>query len=122
MKIAVASDDGKDVAGHFGRARGFVIVEVEDKEIMRIDYLPNTFTGHARGMHEEEHHHHHGHPEILEALKDVEVVISRGMGRRLFEDLKQAGKKVFVTDVAEVKEAVELFLEGKLQNLEELLH
>jgi len=33
MKIAIASDDGKTISSHFGRTKGFVIFEVEDKEI-----------------------------------------------------------------------------------------
>lgn len=57
MKIAVASDDGKIISSHFGRTRGFVIFDVEGKEIKSREYLPNTFTGHARGMHERDMYH-----------------------------------------------------------------
>lgn len=121
MKIAIASDDGKTLAMHFGRARGFVIVELEGKDIKSMTYIPNTITGHARGKHIE-HGHHGSHADIIENLKDVEVVISGGMGRRLFEDLMNAGKKVYVTDVDDVIEAVELFVKGKLLNLDELIH
>ncbi|MGB9824176.1 MAG: NifB/NifX family molybdenum-iron cluster-binding protein [Candidatus Hydrothermia bacterium] len=123
MKIAIASDDGKTLSMHFGRALGFVIVEVEGNEVKSVKYIPNTITPHSRGEHKEhgEHHGHH-HDYILENLKDVEVVIAGGMGRRLFEDLKAAGKKVFVTDEEDVMEAVDLFLKGELKNLDELLH
>jgi len=33
VKIAITSDDGKQVAAHFGRTKGFVICELEDKKI-----------------------------------------------------------------------------------------
>ncbi len=122
MKIAVASDDGKIVSSHFGRTRGFVIFEVEGKEIKSREYLPNTFTGHARGMHERGMHHQYDtHSAIIEALKDIKVVISHGMGRRLYEDLKNAGIDVYVTDETVVDEAINLFLNGKLTHIEDLL-
>lgn len=118
MKIALASDDGKNISRHFGRTAGFVIVELEKgKEIGR-EYRKNTFTGHARGMHAgprngDGHSHAHGgghsHAGILGALGDCEAVISMGMGRRLYDDLASAGKKVFVTTEPSVDKAVELY-------------
>jgi len=38
MKIAIASDDGKTISSHFGRTRGFVIFEIEGKEIKKKEY------------------------------------------------------------------------------------
>ncbi|URA09975.1 NifB/NifX family molybdenum-iron cluster-binding protein [Thermospira aquatica] len=128
MKVAIASDDGKKVASHFGRAKGFVVCEIEEKEVKQRDYIPNTFTGHARGLHQGDHGHSHGaahgrsHAGILEALKDVKVVISHGMGRNLYEDLTQAGKDVYVTDKVNIDEVLVLFVEGKLSHIESLLH
>ncbi len=123
MKIAVASDDGKTISSHFGRARGFVILEIENGEIKSRSYIPNTFTGHARGMHEREpHHRHDSHAAIIENLRDCKVVISHGMGRRLYEDLTSAGIEVYVTDETDVDKAIELYLKGELKNISELLH
>lgn len=123
MKIAIASDDGKTLSLHFGRAKGFLIVEVEGTDVKSVNYIPNTITPHGRGEHHNEGEGHYArHGIIIENLKDVDVVISGGMGRRLFDDLAEAGKKVFVTDETDVMKAVELLLEGKLTNLEDLLH
>lgn len=121
MKIAVASFDGKFVSSHFGRTKGFVIFEVEQNEIKKREYLPNTFTGHARGIHNSGSNQYNNHSAIIEALRDVKVVISSGMGRRLYDDLKNAKITVFVTDETNVDEAVKLFLDGKLTNIEDLL-
>lgn len=122
MKIAVASDDGKIISSHFGRTKGFVIFDVEGNEIKSREYLPNTFTGHARGMHESGlHHQFDTHSKIIEALKDVKVVISHGMGRRLYDDLKNANIDVYVTQEIDLEKAINLFLEGKLTNIEDLL-
>ena len=35
MKLAIASDDGKIISSHFGRTRGFVIFEIEGKEMKK---------------------------------------------------------------------------------------
>ncbi len=121
MKIAVASDDSKIISSHFGRTKGFVIFEVDGKEIKNKEYLPNTFTGHARGIHNKGSNYYDSHSTIIEALKDVKVVISHGMGRRLYDDLKNADIEIYVTDETDVEEAVKLFLDGKLKNIEDLL-
>jgi len=95
MKIAVASDDQEKIAQHFGRTRGFLIFSVDEDKVTKRTYIENNFTGHVRGQHHEHghnqghgHQHRHSHSSILEALQDCEVVISRGMGRRLLDDFE----------------------------------
>lgn len=113
MKIAVASDDRKIISSHFGRTRGFVIFEVEGKEIKGQEYRPNTFTGHVRGL-EGAGHKIDRHTPILNGLKDCKAVITHGMGRRIYNDLKEIGIEVFVTDETDVNKAIDLYLSGEL--------
>lgn len=115
MKIAIASDDKMTVSQHFGKTRGFVIAEIDNKNVTALDYRTNTFTGHARGL-EHAGHHIDRHSPILEALQDCEAVISQGMGRRIYDDLMNAGIKVFVTGEADVGKAIALYIEGKLED------
>ncbi len=122
MKIAVASDDGKIISAHFGRTKGFLIFDIENGEIKSREYIPNTFTGHARGLYEKGlHHQYDTHAVIIENLKDCKAVISHGMGRRLYDDLTSAGIEVYVTDETDVDKAIELYLKGELTNVSELL-
>jgi predicted Fe-Mo cluster-binding NifX family protein len=121
MKILMPSDDGKLISSHFGRTRGFLIFEIQDNKILKKDYILNTITGHGRGMHESGSHNYSSHAGIIEALEDVQIVISHGMGRRLYEDLKNAGKEVYVTDTINPEEAIDLYLNGKLISIEDLL-
>lgn len=115
MKIAIASDNQRDISAHFGRTLGFVIYTVENKKIVTREYRPNNFTGHA--THSEGHHNmHHTHNSIIEALRDCEVVISNGMGRRLYEDLISANIRPVITTETNVENALTLYLEGKLQD------
>ncbi|PMQ01261.1 MAG: iron-molybdenum cofactor biosynthesis protein [Dictyoglomus sp. NZ13-RE01] len=120
MKIAIASDDGRTISSHFGRTRGFVIFEIEDGKVLGEEYRPNTFTGHARGLHHSGHGHYDTHGDIINALRDCNVVISHGMGRRLYDDLRSAGIQVIVTEETDVKRALELYLSGNLKDFPEL--
>lgn len=121
MKILMPSDDEKTISHHFGRTRAFLIFDVEDRKIQKRDYIPNIITGHGRGMHNSGSHNYSSHAGIIEAIKDVQVVISCGMGKRLYDDLKHAGKEVYVTDTTDPEEAIKLYLDGKLENFEDLL-
>lgn len=121
MKILMPSDDEKTISHHFGRIRGFLIFDVEDRKIQKKDYIPNTITGYGRGMHDSRSHNYSSHAGITKAIKDVQVVISCGMGKRLYDDLKYAGKEVYVTDTTDPEEAIKLYLDGKLENFEDLL-
>ena len=130
MKIAVATEQGKTISDHFGRSPLFAIFEVENGNIISRSMRRNTFTGHFRGHHEGHQHreHYHGagdphdHDSAAEGLSDCNVVISHGMGRRAWEDLRARGIEMIVTDEREVKKAVEMYLAGILRDNVEKLH
>ena len=113
MNIAIASDDGVNIASHLGKTKGFVIFKVQDESISEQWYRANTFTGHARGLSGQDHGIDR-HGPILEALKDCKVVISHGMGRRIYDDLQQAGIEVFITHEMNARDAVELYINNEL--------
>lgn len=115
MRIAIASDDGKRIAGHFGRTRGFVIYEVENGVVQNRLYRENDFTGHARGM-EGADHSADRHSPILRALSGCTAVISRGMGQRIYMDLKNAGIEAFIVDENDADQALNLYLKSELQD------
>jgi predicted Fe-Mo cluster-binding NifX family protein len=122
MKIAIPSDEGIYLCQHFGRTLGFTIFEVANGQIINQEYRPNNYTGHALGQHQEHQHHgaehddhaQHSHNRILNALNDCEIVIAGGMGRRLIDDLTDAGKKIFITSQTKTRKAAEMFLADEL--------
>lgn len=113
MRVAVASDDGKTIASHFGRTRGFLIYDIEGGEIRNREYIENTFTGHARGL-SDAGHGVDRHGPILEALKGCEAVISHGMGRRIYDDLRNAGISAYVVNETDADVALSLYLRNAL--------
>jgi predicted Fe-Mo cluster-binding NifX family protein len=130
MKIAVATEDGKLISDHFGRSPYFAIFEIEEGKATNRSMRQNTFTGHFRGKHDngphEEHRHGRGDPQshrsVAEGLGDCKVVISHGMGRRAWEDLRARGIEMIVTDETEVETAVQKYLSGELEDRVEKLH
>ncbi len=133
MKIAIPSNDGVTISAHFGRSKGFIIAEINDNQVISKNYLYNDFTHHSHAHHNHndinahhhshEHHnhndsdaHHHSHDGVFEALKDCEAVISRGMGRLLYDELVSNNKTIFITNINDVDESLMEFIKGNLDN------
>jgi predicted Fe-Mo cluster-binding NifX family protein len=134
MKIASVSEDGVTISQHFGRAPFYVVVTVEDGKIVsrekRDKMGHNEFSGET---HEEAHGEDprgHGfdpaaqnrHARMTAAIADCEVLLARGMGAGAYESMKQANIRPVVTDVTNIDEAVQAYIEGRLVDHTERLH
>lgn len=132
MKIAAISDDEVTISQHFGRAPYYVVVTVEEGRVVAKETRPKaghqTFAAHpppkvAPG---EQHGYDEGsqtrHASMAEAISDCQVVLAGGMGWGAYEAMQGYGIQAIVTDVGEIDEAVELYLDGRLPNLMERLH
>ena len=132
MKIAAISDDGLDISQHFGRAPYYVVVTVEEGNIVaketRSKAGHHTFAAHeppklAPG---ERHGYEAGsqtrHEKMAEAISDCQVLLSGGMGWGAYEAMQGFGIEPIVTDVRDIDEAVTLYLAGRLPNLMERVH
>ncbi len=119
MKIAVASDDGMNVALHTGRCQGFVIYEVVGSAAKRLEHRVNGYTAHAQGQCEGEHSHehgesHHSHGPLVNALADCAALVTRGLGPRLVSDLAARGIEVYMCPGEVADEAAQLCAQGQL--------
>jgi predicted Fe-Mo cluster-binding NifX family protein len=112
MKIAVPTDDGKRIAEHFGRARSFVIFEVNNGEVVSKEIIESN-APHARGEHGQ------GRGWFMDALRGCEVVIAAGMGRRAIVHFQEAGIKPVFTEVADAEQAVKAYVSGTLAECEQ---
>jgi predicted Fe-Mo cluster-binding NifX family protein len=115
MKIAVASDDQKTISEHFGRASGFMVFEIENNTISKQEYRENI--GKSTGE-----CHSCDHDMMIKNIKDCDVVISYGMGQRIYADLLKNNITAIVTDERTVSDAVNQFLKNKLNNRLDRLH
>ncbi len=132
MKIAVISDNGTNVSQHFGRAPYYVVVTAEDGEVVEKETRDKP--GHHSFAHQHQentaHEERHGfdagaqsrHASMAETIADCKVLIAGGMGWGAYENLTSRGIETIVTDIKTIDEAVKLYLEGKLLNLQQRLH
>ena len=132
MKIAAISEDGVTISQHFGRAPLYVVLTVENGQIL--DREERSKAGHqvfAAQGHEatapgERHGYDAGaqsrHQTMADAISDCQVLLVGGMGWGAYESLKGRGIEPIVTDVQSVYEAAMLYMKGKLPNLMERLH
>ncbi|MFN3762649.1 MAG: NifB/NifX family molybdenum-iron cluster-binding protein [Anaerolineae bacterium] len=133
MKIAAVSDDGVTISQHFGRAPFYVVVTVEEGRVTGREVREKMGHAHFAG----EHHHGHGpdprghgfdpaaqsrHGRMIAAIADCDVLLARGMGAGACESIRQAGIRPVLTDVARIDDAVQAYLEGRLEDHPERLH
>jgi len=132
MKIAAISDDGVAISQHFGRALLYVVITVEEGKVTSKETRDkaghHTFAAHpppdlAPG---ERHGYEAGsqvrHANMAEAISDCQIVLAGGMGWGAYESLKSYNIEPIATDVKNIDEAVQLYLDGKLENQMERLH
>jgi predicted Fe-Mo cluster-binding NifX family protein len=107
MKIAV-STSGKDLNANFdqrfGRAAGFVVIETDTMEYSHINNECNLNAAQGAGIQTAQN--------IINAA--VNAIITGHCGPNAFSVLSKANIKVYQAGVQTVKEAVDLFKQGKL--------
>ena len=127
MKIAFASEDGRNISPHFGRAEFFVILDLENgvESSRRLIGKESTRCNcdHKHDEHEHKHEHKNGgHKAIFEPLVGCEVVIGGGMGSGALNRLKAMDIEVLLTDHKEIETALKDFIDGKLVHIEKRAH
>ncbi|HID99786.1 MAG TPA: dinitrogenase iron-molybdenum cofactor biosynthesis protein [Thiotrichaceae bacterium] len=102
MKIAIASSDGKMVNQHFGKAKQFLIFEVDDEEINFIEIRKNQP---ACGSTEFGGHTENALNRTVSLISDCEAVLCRRIGLGAEEELRKYGIEPVVAPYF-IKEAV----------------
>lgn len=104
MKIAVTSQNRRDVTEHAGRCRRFWVFEVDGLRVTdrRLLELPKEASFHEAGSGA-------AHP-----LDGVDVLISGGMGEGLRQRLARRGIEALVTTETHPEQAVRAWLAGGL--------
>jgi predicted Fe-Mo cluster-binding NifX family protein len=104
MKIAVTSQNRRDVTGHAGRCRNFWVFDVNDGVV--VDRLLLELP--------KEDSFHDSSPHARHPLDGVEILISGGMGDGLRARLARRGIEALVTTETDPELAVRAWLEGRL--------
>ncbi len=107
MKIAITSQNKREITEHAGWCRKFWIYEIFDGKIndKTLLELSKEQSFHDSSAHEP-------HP-----LDEVQVFITGGMGKGLVQRLKAKGIEPIMTNENEPDRAVAAYLEGTLSKL-----
>jgi len=107
MKVAFPTMDGESISAHFGRSKGFLVLETQGSVVQRREVRenaqaahdtirnhdhaePGACHGHAQGGAS----HGHDHGAFARLLHDCQVVVVRGMGTGAVQAIQRAGIRV----------------------------
>ena len=132
MKIAVITDDGQTISQHFGRARYYQVVTVENGQIVdrelrdKLGHVNFADQPHAEEQPGQPHGmdaaSHNKHLQMSEAITDCEALLCRGMGMGAYESMKARGIRPVVTDIAAIDDAVMAYVAGSIVDQVGKLH
>ena len=132
MKVAVITEDGKSISQHFGRAPYYLVLTIEEgivteREIRdkmghnQFSSQPHEAEPHGTG-HGFDSQSHNKHASMAEAIADCKVLLCGGMGMGAYESMRRLNIEPVVTDLSDIDEAVQAFIEGRLVDHTEMLH
>jgi predicted Fe-Mo cluster-binding NifX family protein len=108
MKIVVTAENNNGlesmVAQHFGHAPYFMLVDVENNEVMATQSVTNPFA---------ESHQPGQIPGFIKE-QNADVMLSGGMGGRAIQFFEQYGIKAATGATGTVRQALENYFGGKL--------
>lgn len=132
MKIAVITENSKTISQHFGRAPYYLVFTIEDGKITNRelrDKMGHThFANEAHEGGSESAGHgmdassHQKHGQMAEAIKDCQVLLCGGMGRGAYVSMEAFNIKPVVAGILDIEEAVQAYIDGKLQDQVDRLH
>jgi predicted Fe-Mo cluster-binding NifX family protein len=105
MKIAVASQNRKEITTHTGRCRKFWIYQIENDAVAGKELLELP----------KEQSFHESSPLEPSPLDNVQVLIAGGMGSGLARRLQERNIRALITKETDPDQAVKDFLKGTLK-------
>jgi predicted Fe-Mo cluster-binding NifX family protein len=130
MKIAAVTEDGVTISQHFGRAPYYVVLTVEDGQVMGREQREKVAHGRGAGGHVHVEGQAHGfdaasqdtHGRMAAPIADCQVLLARWMGMGAYESLQQAGIRPVITTIANIDEAALQAANGTIIDHQERLH
>ena len=131
INIAAVTDDGTTISQHFGRAKFYEVLFVENGKVVKRERREKL--GHNNFAQEEHHHHsgeqhgqdqhsHNKHVSMAEAIKECQILLARGMGNGAYQSMIQLKIKPVVTDIKNIDDAVQAVINGSIIDHTEKLH
>jgi predicted Fe-Mo cluster-binding NifX family protein len=130
MKIAAVTEDGVTISQHFGRAPYYVVLTVEDGQIVAREQREKIAHGRGAEGHVHVEGQAHGfdaasldtHGRMAAPISDCEILLARGMGAGAYASLQQAGIRAIITTIGNIDEAALQAANGTIVDHQERLH
>ena len=132
MKIAAITDDGQTISQHFGRAPYYLVLTIEEGKVVQREmrekmghshFAEQHSSGESSGQgHGMDTASHNKHVSMATVIADCKALLCGGMGMGAYESMRQLNIQPVVTDISNIDEAVQAFIDGKLIDHTELLH
>jgi predicted Fe-Mo cluster-binding NifX family protein len=136
MKVAIASDDGKNLSQHFGRAAFYIVYTIENDKVIAKEVRDKVghhsfIEGHgaeschdhgAQGAHGMDAASQNKHQSMLSAALDCHFIIAGHMGGGAYHSMVQQGIEPLLTDLKDSDEAIKAILEDRFENALDRLH
>ncbi len=132
MKIAAITDDGETISMHFGRAPYYLVCTIEDGKIaareLREKLGHRQFASHDHEETQDPRGHGFGagaadrHAGMIASITDCEALLVRGMGRGAYLAMEEANIKPIVTDIEQINDAVQAYIDGNIVDHMDRLH
>ena len=113
-KIAFATDDGKTLSPHLGRALYFQVATLDDSGAVTFEQRTKPHHG-VEG--EVSHQNHAGHgmgQAMIATIADCQVLIAGGMGQPAYQHALSQGMEVFLTAEKSIQAAFASYRSGAL--------
>ncbi len=133
-KVAFVSDDGVVLNRHFGQARHYLVVTLEDGQIVGREMRARTGHGSHRHGHDHDHDHAHGHDHdhahghdhdhapMLAAITDCQVLVAGGMGFPVRDAVQAQGLILVLAVSSDIDQILADYLAGTLAHNPRLAH
>ena len=132
MKVAVATDDGKTISRHFGRAPYYLVFTIDDAELVskeiRIKPDGRQFTHRIHQHHSEGSGHGFGtcaltrRTQMIDAIRDCDAIVVADVICGTYLEMTEIIIRPFVTEREDAEQAVRDFIDGQLDEYTEWLH
>jgi predicted Fe-Mo cluster-binding NifX family protein len=101
VRVAVATDDKETVSLHFGKARYYLVYEIEEGVVKGREVRNKAGLDAGFGSYHDSHHPSPEMVSLLEAMlsnvRDCEALIAGGMGWQAYEAVEHADIRPFIT-------------------------
>lgn len=135
-KVAVVTDNKKNLSRHFGKAKYFMVYEMDGNTFNEVETIekpkhegshqhhdhskPVEISVEFKGHGGEDHHHEHehkgfNHDDMMVPIKGCKYVIAGGIGAGAKDGLMNMNIKPIITDLRSIEEALEALVKGELK-------